>query len=149
MHHPLSRRGARGRRLIMLHVRMHETMHVHAQTTARYGSGHSIGAMDWGRPEQGGGKRPVMDATEEALAVVRVRTWLISGRARDIRKRAGLSQADVGRAIGTDGPQISRWESGKAVPYFDSALRLARLLDGLEEIMRDGQDAADEATATT
>lgn len=84
----------------------------------------------------------VMDATEEALAVVRVRTWLLSGRARDIRKRAGLSQADVGRAIGTDGPQMSRWEAGKAVPYFDSALRLARFLDGLEEIMRDGQEAA-------
>lgn len=82
----------------------------------------------------------VGDATEEALAVVRVRAWLVSGRAKEIRKRAGLSQADVGRAIGTDGPQMSRWEAGKAVPYFDSALRLARLLDRLEEIAKDGEE---------
>lgn len=35
-----------------------------------------------------------MDAAEEALAVVRVRSWLRSGRAREVRKRAGLSQSD-------------------------------------------------------
>lgn len=74
---------------------------------------------------------------DEALAVARVRAWLRSGRARDIRKQAGLSQADVGRAIGADGPQISRWESGKAVPHYGFALKLARLLDGAEEIIRE------------
>lgn len=83
-----------------------------------------------------------MDAAAEALAIVRVRSWLRTGRARAIRERARLSQADAGAAIGTDGPQISRWESGHATPRRDSALKLARLLDGLDEILRDEEGAA-------
>jgi transcriptional regulator with XRE-family HTH domain len=47
-----------------------------------------------------------------------------------------MSQADVGRAIGTDGPQISRWESG-TTPSRISALKLARLYDRLEKIIHD------------
>lgn len=82
-----------------------------------------------------------MDAAEEALAIVRVRSWLRSGRAREIRKRAGLSQSDVGRAVGTDHAQVSRWESGKAVPYRDSVLKLARLYDELEKAAAEEEGA--------
>jgi transcriptional regulator with XRE-family HTH domain len=78
-----------------------------------------------------------MNAAEEELTVARVRSWLRSGRARAIRRRAGMSQADVARAIGTDAPQISRWESGMTTPHRDSALKLARLYDELEKIIRD------------
>lgn len=81
-----------------------------------------------------------MDAAQEVLAVTRARSWLRSGRARALRERAGLSQADIGRAAGTDPAQISRWESGKAAPHRRHALRLACLYDGLEEIIR-GEDA--------
>jgi transcriptional regulator with XRE-family HTH domain len=82
-----------------------------------------------------------MDAAEEALAVTRARSWLRTGRARAIRKRAGLSQADVGLAIGTDGPRISRWESGLYAPARGSALRLALLYEQLEEIAREEKSA--------
>ena len=75
-----------------------------------------------------------MDATEEALTIVRVRAWLRSGRAREIRRRAGLSQSDVGRAVGTDYSQVCRWETGKAVPVRGAVLKLAELYDGLERL---------------
>jgi transcriptional regulator with XRE-family HTH domain len=83
-----------------------------------------------------------MDAAEEALAVTRVRSWLRTGRARAIRERAGLSQDDVARAVGTTHPQVSRWESGLYAPARGSALRLALLYDGLEEIAREEEAAA-------
>jgi transcriptional regulator with XRE-family HTH domain len=90
-----------------------------------------------------------MDAAEEALAVARVRSWLRSGRAKTIRKRARLTQADVARAVGTDHPQISRWESGLYSPARGTALRLARLYEQLEEIIREEEAAmaAREVTA--
>lgn len=89
-----------------------------------------------------------MDAADEALAVTRVRSWLRTGRARAIRKRAGLSQADVGLAIGTDGPQISRWESGLYAPARGSALKLAILYEQLEEIIREEEAAMAVGRAT-
>jgi transcriptional regulator with XRE-family HTH domain len=82
-----------------------------------------------------------MDAAKEELAVARVRSWLRSGRARAVRERAGMSQADVARVIGTDGPQISRWESG-TTPSRISALKLAVLYAKLEKIIRDENAAA-------
>jgi transcriptional regulator with XRE-family HTH domain len=84
-----------------------------------------------------------MDAAQEALAVARVRSWLRSGRARAVRERAGLSQADVGKAVGTDHAQMSRWESGAHAPEHGSALKLAVLYDGLEEIIRAEEAPAD------
>lgn len=79
-----------------------------------------------------------VDEETEALDLVRVRAQLRSGEARAIRKRAGLSQADVARVVGTDGPQVSRWESGKSVPRRGSALKLARLLTELDDLARGG-----------
>jgi transcriptional regulator with XRE-family HTH domain len=87
-----------------------------------------------------------MTPAEEELTVARVRSWLRAGRARAIRRRAGMSQADVARAIGTDTSRISRWESATTVPVHDSALRLARLYDNLEKIIRE-EDAAAGKTA--
>jgi DNA-binding transcriptional regulator YiaG len=79
-----------------------------------------------------------MDATEEALTIVRVRAWLRSGRAREIRCRAGLSQSDVARVLGTTYSQVCRWETGKAVPVRGAVLRLAELYGKLEEIAEAG-----------
>lgn len=83
-----------------------------------------------------------MDAADEVLALARVRSWLRSGRAREVRERAGVSQADIARAAGTNGPQVSRWESGFAVPHREMALRLAVLYEGLEEIIAEEVAAA-------
>jgi transcriptional regulator with XRE-family HTH domain len=82
-----------------------------------------------------------MTPAEEEIAVARVRSWLRSGQARAIRRKTGMSQADVARAIGADMSRISRWESGACAPHRDSALKLARLYDGLEEIIRDEETA--------
>jgi transcriptional regulator with XRE-family HTH domain len=78
-----------------------------------------------------------MDAAKEELTVARVRSWLRSGRARAVRERAGMSQADVARAVGTDGAQISRWETAVAAPHRDAALKLGRLYAELEKIIHD------------
>ena len=78
-----------------------------------------------------------MDAAQEALTVARMRSWLRTGRARSVRERAGMSQADVGLAVGSDRAQISRWETGLYSPTRRSALKLARLYDGMDEIIRD------------
>jgi transcriptional regulator with XRE-family HTH domain len=83
-----------------------------------------------------------MNEESEALALARVRAQLRTGEARAIRKQAGLSQADVGRAVGSDGPQVSRWETQKSVPRRESALKLARLLDDLDAMNRSGDGGA-------
>lgn len=82
-----------------------------------------------------------MDAVEEALAVRRVRSYLRDGKGRAVRVRAGMSQADVARAVGTDIGQVSRWESGKHAPSYAFALRLARLYDELEKIVAEEEGA--------
>lgn len=80
---------------------------------------------------------------QEGLTVARVKSLLRTGRARVIRERAGMSQAEAAKMIGTDHWQISRWESRKAVPEHGALLALARLYDGLEEILRAEETPAD------
>jgi transcriptional regulator with XRE-family HTH domain len=97
----------------------------------------------------------VMDATEEALAVIRVRACLRSGQARALRKRAGMSQADAERAVGANAGQVARWESGKNAPGHDPALRLSRLYEELEKVIAEGEvpdpsgDAPEEGAGMT
>ena len=74
---------------------------------------------------------------DEAVTVAQVRADLRTGRARTIRERAQLSQADIARALGTDAPTVSRWETGKCPPRRDFAVRLARLLWELEKVSRE------------
>jgi DNA-binding transcriptional regulator YiaG len=77
-----------------------------------------------------------MNAVDETLTVAQVRSDLRSGRARAIRERARLSQADVARALGTDAPTVSRWETGQCPPRRNYALKLARLLWELDQMNR-------------
>jgi len=86
-----------------------------------------------------------MDALEEALAVRRVRAYLRDGKGREARVRAGLSQADVAREVGTDIGQVARWELGRHVPGRASALKLARLYGELEKLI--AIEAAADAVA--
>jgi len=85
-----------------------------------------------------------MNAEQEAVTVAQVRSWLRSGRARAIRQRAGISQAEVARAVGTDHAQISRWESGVYAPARGSALKLGRLYDRLERLAAVADAAASQ-----
>jgi Zn-dependent peptidase ImmA (M78 family)/DNA-binding XRE family transcriptional regulator len=52
----------------------------------------------------------------------------IRNRLATLRKAAGLSQADLGNAIGTSGSLVSRWESGDREPTTQQVLDVARAL---------------------
>ena len=73
---------------------------------------------------------------EVTLAVAQLRADLASGRAREIRERARLSQADIAAALGVDQPTIARWERG-VVPRRNHAARYAELLWRLDEMTRE------------
>lgn len=63
----------------------------------------------------------------------RVRAAAANGRAREVRKRAGLTQAEIADAIGVSQPTIGLWETGKRVPRGAPALRYAEALETLEQ----------------
>ena len=42
---------------------------------------------------------------------------------RRARKRAGLSQAELARRIGTKQPVVARWETGKRSPDYDTVIQ--------------------------
>jgi DNA-binding transcriptional regulator YiaG len=77
----------------------------------------------------------VMTAVTEVLAVAQLRRDLLSGRARSIRERARLSQADIAHAIGVDQPTVARWEAGR-LPRREYAARYADLLWQLDQMTR-------------
>ena len=82
-----------------------------------------------------------MTAMTEVLAIAQLRADVASGRARSIRERARLSQADVARALGVDQPTVARWEAGR-VPRREHAARYADLLWRLDQMTR-GQPCPD------
>ena len=49
-------------------------------------------------------------------------------RLRALRRAQGLTQADVGRALGVAASTVSMYESGKREPSLDTILGIARLL---------------------
>jgi len=57
-----------------------------------------------------------------------------SGIARQIRKDARISMAEVAAALDVSESAVSRWESGSRLPRGETAIRWARLLDELERI---------------
>lgn len=79
----------------------------------------------------------VMTTTEvdEVLILAQLRADLASGRARQIRENARLSQADIARALGTNVPTVTRWEGG-VCPRRENAIKYATLLRQLDEIGR-------------
>ena len=77
----------------------------------------------------------VMSLTE-VIAVAQLRRDLASGRAKEIRERARLSQADVAAALGVDQPTVARWEAGR-VPRRQHAAQYAELLWRLDQMTRD------------
>lgn len=46
-----------------------------------------------------------------------------------LRKKKGLSQADMGKAVGTSGDIIGRYERDEMKPSIEAAAKMAELLD--------------------
>jgi DNA-binding XRE family transcriptional regulator len=52
----------------------------------------------------------------------------IKGLLQELRLKRGQTQAQLGAEVGTTGQAIKQWESGRALPSLESALRLERVL---------------------
>jgi DNA-binding XRE family transcriptional regulator len=88
------------------------------------------------KPEWFGGEAAVT-AIDEAVALARLRADLASGKAREVRKRARLSQADVARAVGVDPQTVTNWEAGRRMPRGETAIKYATLLHELENVSQE------------
>ena len=67
----------------------------------------------------------------DVVAISRARALAASGQAREIRVRAGVSQAEMAKAIGVDPSSVTHWENRRRIPRGDVALKYGRLLDRL------------------
>ncbi len=71
-------------------------------------------------------------AIQDAVAAFRRRRSLPEAvMAKSIRQQAGLTQQEIGEAIGVSGACISRWESGRRSPRGKSRDAYADLLAAL------------------
>jgi len=73
-------------------------------------------------------------STEDLARLAQVRKLIKSGQARRTREAAGISLAEMARAIGVDVSTLHRWETGKRRPRSAAALRYAGALAALEEV---------------
>ncbi|MFK4037618.1 helix-turn-helix transcriptional regulator [Nonomuraea wenchangensis] len=64
----------------------------------------------------------------------RVRAAAASGRARELRQAAGLTQAEIAAAVGVAQPTVALWETGQRVPRGAAALRYAKAVEALESL---------------
>jgi transcriptional regulator with XRE-family HTH domain len=67
----------------------------------------------------------------DVIRLSRARALVASGAAAKIRRRAGLAQAEVARAVGVAPSTVLRWERGLRIPRGDAAARYAELLKRL------------------
>ena len=75
---------------------------------------------------------------ERILDLSRLRDAVISGRAREIREAAHITQGDVASVCGVTRGAVASWERGRRVPQErDAALRYLGLLDALERQRRE------------
>jgi transcriptional regulator with XRE-family HTH domain len=65
---------------------------------------------------------------EQLLALAEVRDLARSGRALRIRVASGLTQAELGAAVGVDGSTVHRWERGSRRPSGARALAYGKAL---------------------
>ncbi len=66
-------------------------------------------------------------------AIILVRQLASSGEALAIRQKAGLSQADIARAVGVAASAVARWEKGQRIPRSAAALRYGQALVALRD----------------
>jgi transcriptional regulator with XRE-family HTH domain len=69
----------------------------------------------------------VMDLAERLTAIV-VAQVVLSGAARDLRRQAGLSAAEVGALCGVSAAELTGWEDGLSVPATGQAMAWLGLL---------------------
>lgn len=68
----------------------------------------------------------------------------VAGWIRRVRVRAGLSQTELARLLGTKQPVVSRWESGRDEPRLSTLSRIARAC-GLRLVLSAEFDDVDRA----
>jgi len=73
----------------------------------------------------------MIDTTERAVQIARVRALVRSGAAEKIRVASGLTISEVARAVGVYPSTVFRWESGSRVPRGERAVRYLQLLERL------------------
>ena len=66
------------------------------------------------------------------MTQLEIRALLTRCDARRLREESGISRRTVMRAIGADGSDLYRWESGKALPLGPVGRRWLRFTMGLE-----------------
>jgi transcriptional regulator with XRE-family HTH domain len=76
--------------------------------------------------------------TAQLRLIIEGREVARSGRGARIRRLAGITQADLGRALGVTSTTISRWERGEREPRGRHAIAYVRLLDELRTIAEGG-----------
>lgn len=60
-------------------------------------------------------------------------------RIRQLRKEAGLSQAELAEKIGADPGRVSRYEAGRITPSAEALVRLAEVLNiSIDHLLIDG-----------
>ncbi len=65
----------------------------------------------------------------------------IAKRIRILRKKAGFSQAELGRRVGVTDKAVSKWENGDAAPATEALCRLAAVFGvELDALLRDSTD---------
>jgi len=69
---------------------------------------------------------------DDLLLVAQARADAKSGRAREIRRAAGVSQSEVAATCGVDRVAVSLWESGRRTPRGEPAVRYGRVLRMLD-----------------
>ena len=76
-----------------------------------------------------------MHSDTDPIALAGLYADLAEGRARQIRERARLAQADLAQAIGASRSAVASWEDGRRRPRGELAHRYRVLLESLEETM--------------
>ncbi len=77
--------------------------------------------------------------TNDVVKLATVRRLAQSGRARRIRLDAGVSIAEIARAIGVSSPTVYRWEVGENNPQGAAALAYFQLITDLSELKSSGR----------
>lgn len=64
------------------------------------------------------------------------------GLPRELR-RAGISQADLGKAVGVSRAAVNAWVSGDTIPRAAHLIRIAKILDcSVDDLLRADGEAA-------
>jgi DNA-binding transcriptional regulator YiaG len=93
-----------------------------------------------------------MHKSLSAIEAVKLRAWLASGQATQLRRGAGLSRAALARDIGVAESALLRWENGErrptglyAVAYYRSLARRMRAAGPETPLLHAGSNGGTDA----